>query len=145
MEPLLFLDANIFMYAAGKSHSYKNPCLHILKDVETRALAAAVDTEILQELLYRYTHIGLADKGIQLCNDILRYPLKILPVMEADMRLAIDLFDQHRNKGVKPRDSIHVAIMKNNGITKIISADKDFDNFGFLTRIDPQDYVSQTV
>lgn len=145
IESLLFLDANIFMYAAGKSHSYKNPCLHILKDVETQALASAVDTEILQELLYRYTHIGLADKGIQLCNDILRYPLKILPVMEADMRLAIDLFDQHRNKGVKPRDSIHAAIMKNNGITKIISADKDFDNFDFLTRIDPKDYVPQIV
>jgi len=145
MEPLLFLDANIFMYAAGKSHSYKNPCLHILKDVETQALASAVDTEILQELLYRYTHIGLADKGIQLCNDILRYPLKILPVMEADMRLEIDLFDEHQKKGVKPRDTIHAAIMKNNGITKIISADKDFDNFDFLARTDPKDYVPHTL
>lgn len=61
------------------------------------------------------------------------------------MRLAIDLFDRHRDKGVKPRDTIHAATMKNNSITKIISADKDFDNFDFLTRIDPQDYVPQIV
>jgi len=53
MESLLFLDANIFLYAAGKSHSYKNPCLHILKDVETQALASVVDTEILFDFLAR--------------------------------------------------------------------------------------------
>ncbi len=145
MESSVFLDANIFMYAAGKPHPHKNPCLHILKDVEIRTLVSAVNTEILQELLYRYRHIGIADKGIQLCKDILKYPLKILPVMEADMRLAIDLFDQHRKNGVKPRDAIHAATMKNNRIVQILSADRDFDNFDFLNRIDPKDYVSQTL
>lgn len=49
----VFIDANVFMYAAGKRHPYKNPCLHILKDVETKALSATVNTEIFQELLYR--------------------------------------------------------------------------------------------
>lgn len=58
MADPIFLDTNIFMYAAGKSHPYKNPCLHILKDVETKALSAIVNTEVFQELLYRYTHIG---------------------------------------------------------------------------------------
>jgi len=48
-----FLDVNVFMYASGKPHAYKNPCLHILKDVETEALSAAVNTEVFQELLYR--------------------------------------------------------------------------------------------
>jgi hypothetical protein len=144
MDNTIFLDVNVFMYAAGKPHTYKNPCLHILKDVETQALLAAVNTEIFQELLYRYSHIGVAEKGIQLCNDILNYPLVILPVTKADIHLAMDLFNQYKNTGVKPRDAIHAATLKNNGITQLISADKDFDNFDFLTRIDPKDYTPKS-
>ena len=64
MDGTIFLDANVFMYAAGKPHTYKNPCLHVLKDVETQALSAAVNTEIFQELLYRYSHIGVPEKGV---------------------------------------------------------------------------------
>ncbi len=137
----VFLDVNVFMYAAGKPHAYKNPCLHILKDVETQALPAVINTEVFQELLYRYSHIGMPEMGIQLCNDILGYPLIILPIAKADIRLAIDLFSQYKHTGVKPRDVIHAATLKNNAVTQLISADKDFDNFGFLTRIDPMDYT----
>jgi uncharacterized protein len=145
MSDTVFLDVNVFMYAAGKPHVYKNPCLHILKDVEQQALSVAVNTEIFQELLYRYSHIGIPEKGIQLCNDIMRYPLLILPITKADIQLAIELFDQIKNKGVKPRDTIHAATLKNNGINQLISADKDFDNFNFLSRIDPMNYTPKNI
>ncbi len=141
MQEPVFLDSNVFMYAAGKRHPYKNPCLHILKDIETQALIGVVNTEIFQELLYRYSHIGLTDKGIQLCNEILMYPLKILPVTESDIRLAIELVEEYEASGVTPRDAVHAAILKNNGIQELISADKDFDSFDFITRIDPKDYT----
>jgi predicted nucleic acid-binding protein len=144
MDGTIFLDVNVFMYAAGKPHAYKNPCLHILKDVETQALAAVVNTETFQELLYRYSHIGVAEKGVQLCNDILKYPITILPITKADIELAIELFEQHKDAGVKPRDAIHAATLKNNNLTQLISADKDFDSFDFLTRIDPKDYIPQS-
>ena len=143
MKETVFLDVNIFMYAAGKSHSYKNPCLHILKDIETQELIGAVNTEIFQELLYRYGHIGLIEKGIQLCKDIFKYPLTIFPITEGDIRLSIELIEQYKN--IKPRDAIHVATLKNNRIEKLISADKDFDNFDFITRIDPKDYTPETM
>ena len=138
---ITFLDVNIFMYAAGAPHPYKDPCVRILSDVETGALAAAINTEILQELLYRYSHIKLADKGVQLCRHTLKYPLTILPITEADIRLAVDLFDTHRVAGFGPRDSIHAATMQNNGISRLVSADKDFDHLGSVTRIDPLAYI----
>ncbi|MDZ7291942.1 MAG: type II toxin-antitoxin system VapC family toxin [candidate division KSB1 bacterium] len=142
MADTTFLDANIFMYAAGTPHPYKDPCVHILADVETGILSAVVNTEILQELLYRYSHIKLASKGIQPCRDILKYPVAILSVTDADIRLAIDLFESHHPTGLKPRDAIHAATMKNNGIIRIMSADTDFDNLDFVTRIDPLAYQS---
>ncbi len=106
MDKAIFLDSNVFMYAAGKPHAYKNACLHILKDVETQTLPAVVSTEIFQELLYRYSHIGVPGKGLQLCNNVLKYSLTILSVTEADIRLEIDLFEKYKNTGVKPRDAI---------------------------------------
>jgi predicted nucleic acid-binding protein len=144
MEEPVFLDTNIFIYAAGKPHRYKNPCLHILKDIETQKLMGVVNTEIFQELLYRYSHINLLEKGIQLCNDILEYPLNILSVNEVDIRTAIEIIKQYKDRNVKPRDAIHAAVLKNNKFKQIISADKDFDNFSFLTRIDPQEYTPKS-
>ena len=128
------------MYAAGAPHRYKAPCVRILSDVEIGILVAAINTEILQELLYRYSHIKLADKGIQLCRDILKYPLTILPIAENDIRLAIDLFHLHQAAGLKPRDAVHAATMQNSGITQLISADADFDLLGSVIRIDPLAY-----
>jgi len=124
------------MYAAGAPHPFKAPCVKILSDIETGVLVAAINTEILQELLYRYSHIKLADKGIQLCRDVLKYPLTVLPIAENDIRLAIDLFQTHQVTGLKPRDAIHAATMQNNGITRLISADADFDRLGSGIRID---------
>jgi len=137
---MAFLDANVFMYAAGSSHPYKAPCLSILSALETGLLSAVINTEILQELLYRYSHIGLTDKGIELCCRVLEYPLRVLPVAEADIRLALDLLTLYRTAGLRPRDAIHAATMQNNGISRIISADKDFDRLSRLERVDPSAY-----
>lgn len=136
---LIFIGVNVFMYAAGAPHPYKVPCVKILSDIETGALTAAINTEILQELLYRYSHIKLADKGIQPCRDILKYPLTILPIAEDDIRLAIDLFQAHHATSLKPRDAIHAATMQNKGITRLISADADFDRLSVI-RVDRLTY-----
>ena len=141
MGDVIFLDANVFMYAAGKPHTYKLPCVQILTDVEQGILQAAINTEILQELLYRYSHIQLTHKDIQLCRDILRYPLTVLPVTEADVQLALDLFEKYQTMGFRPRDAIHAATMQNNGINRLISADKDFDDLDFIARVDPVSYT----
>jgi predicted nucleic acid-binding protein len=84
MTEQVFLDANVFMYAAGAPHPYKAACVRILADVETGALPAAINVEVLQELLYRYSHLALMERGLQLCRDILKYPITILPVTETE-------------------------------------------------------------
>lgn len=137
-----FLDVNVFMYAAGRPHPYKQPGVRILADFEATLFPGVIDTEIIQEILYRYSHIGLPEQGVQLSRAILEYPLAVLPVTDADIRTAIGLFELHHTQGITPRDAIHAAVMRNNGIACVISADGDFDRFGFLTRIDPLVYPS---
>ncbi len=135
MTDVIFLDANVFMYAAGKAHPFKQPCQQILQAVEAEQLPAATNVEVLQELLYRYSHIQLLDKGIQLCRYILEYPLTILPVTPADMTFALGLLSQTQD--LPPRDAIHAATMQTNTITQILSADKHFDRIAGIQRLDP--------
>ena len=141
--PAIFLDTSIFMYAAGTAHLYKEPCVRILAEVETSSLTGAINTEIIQELLYRYSHIGLTDKGLQLSRDVLRYPLAVLPVTLADVSLAIDIYEAHCDQGMKPRDAIHAAVMQRNRITHILSTDKHFDALDTIVRVDPVAYLTE--
>jgi hypothetical protein len=141
--PVYFLDANIFMYAAGTAHIYKTPCVRILAEVEAGHLQAAINTEIAQEILYRYSHIGLADKGLQLCRDLLEYPLEIFSVTEADVRRAIELYEAHQAAGMMPRDAIHAATMHRHKVDRILSTDKHFDTLEAMKRYDPLDFVSK--
>ncbi|HID99989.1 MAG TPA: PIN domain-containing protein [Thiotrichaceae bacterium] len=136
-----FLDANIFMSAAGKPHSYKEPCIRILSRVEKGELTAVINTEIIQELLYRYSHIGLVDKGIQLSRQALNLPLTVLPITVADINLAIKLFEKHEAAGLTARDAIHAATLHQNGYSHILSTDKDFDLIDFVNRVDPLEFL----
>ena len=63
MSDPIFLDANIFMYAAGKEHIYKQPCVQILQGVESQQIVGVANVEVLQELLYRYHHIPATREG----------------------------------------------------------------------------------
>jgi predicted nucleic acid-binding protein len=80
--PVYFLDANIFMYAAGTAHIYKVPCTRILAEVETGRLRTAINTEIVQELLYRYSH---TDKHFDVLETVKRYdPLDFVSTLGRD-------------------------------------------------------------
>ena len=47
----------------------------------------------------------------------------------------------NRYPQMAPRDWLHLAVMLNNGITDIISADRHFDDIEGITRLDPREFV----
>lgn len=51
---IVFLDAHVVMYAAGSEHLYRTPSQNILQAVARGELTAAIDVEIIQEILHRY-------------------------------------------------------------------------------------------
>jgi predicted nucleic acid-binding protein len=57
---LILIDANIFMYAAGAGHHHKMPSADFLGRVALGEIDAAVDAEVLQEILH---HIGRSGVG----------------------------------------------------------------------------------
>jgi predicted nucleic acid-binding protein len=138
---LTFLDVNIPMYAAGQLHLYKDSCTQVMQAVADGQIAAAIDTEIIQEILYRYGALRRWEVATAMAADVLTLASVVYPISVEDIRLTVNLFASYAIKGVTARDLIHVAVMKTNSLTEIISVDNHFDLVEGITRIDPADYV----
>jgi len=131
----VFLDVNIFMYAAGRPHPYKEASQRILRQVAQGEADAVSDSEVLQELLYRYWHLRMLKQGLALVDHAVRLVPEILPVGKVDIVLATALLGEH--PGLQPRDAVHAAVMLNNGITRLYSYDHHFDVVAGLKRLEP--------
>jgi predicted nucleic acid-binding protein len=139
--PLVFLDVNIPMYAAGRAHAYKDPCVRVMKAIAEGRLEAAIDVEIVQEILHRYGAIGRRDVAIAMSSNLLDLASVVYPITSKEIRATISLFDRYAKQGILARDLIHVAVMLSNGLEQIVSVDSHFDEIEGVTRLDPLTYV----
>jgi hypothetical protein len=136
MPTPVFLDANIPMYAAGRDHPLKAPCIQVLRLAASNPAAVVSDSETLQELLHRYLAIGRWTPGRSVLLAFARLMEgRIEPVSAGDMRLAADLADSVA--GADARDLVHAAVMRRLSVTRIVSADRGFDRLPGVERLDP--------
>jgi len=142
-DECFFLDVNVPMYAAGKEHPYKAACVWLVTEIAEGRIAVAIDTEIVQEVLYRYGAIGRWQIGATMASDLLDIVPTVYPVTVSDARRSIELFKRYAEQGVKARDLIHIAVMLNHGLNQIISADAHFDRVEGIVRLDPQVMFSE--
>jgi predicted nucleic acid-binding protein len=137
----IFVDANIPIYAAGRSHALKEPCNEIIHIVARYPERFVSDAEVVQELLHRYMALNLYEQGrevIQRFANVLHD--RIEPLNVADVVSALTLAELVR--GLSARDLIHLAIMSRLGVDAIVSADRGFNNVPGVNRLDPGDLNS---
>lgn len=132
---MVFLDANVFLYAAGGEHRLRDPCRRILRKVEEGSLPANTGSEVVQELLFVLSRRGMVEQGILLARTVLALFPEVLPRTRADVTGACDLLERHPS--LTPRDAVHVATMRGHGIDTILSADTHFDVVDGIRRVDP--------
>ena len=132
-----YIDTNIMMYAAGKKSIYKEACLKVLDNISGYENEYYVNTEVFQEILYRYDNIGMRNFGIELTENMLELFNNILSIEEKDIYLSVSMMKKYEQ--LLSRDAIIVANMLNNGIREIISVDKDFDKVSEINRIKPEE------
>lgn len=129
------IDANIPMYASGKAHPLKQPCLSVQEAIARGEIKAVTDAEVLQEILHRYTALNERERAVEVCRLFLQVVPDVLPVTRSVMERAMEL--HIRFPQLQARDSLHAAVMLEYGIGHIISADKHFDGVAGITRLDP--------
>lgn len=123
----VFIDTCIPMYAAGGDHPLKESCIEILLTVAQGKLEAYTDTEVFQEILHRYFKLNRRPEGIKIFSLFLKIMHGyVLPVQHQDMLLVAKLATEVNFLHLSSRDLVHLAVMLNNGIQRIITADRGF-------------------
>ena len=121
------------MYLVGAPHPHKADAQRLLERLITDRQRLVTDAEVLQEVLRRYFAIGRRD-AIQPTFDAL------LGVV--DQVLAVDGMVAQRAKQIalgyrrlSARHALHLSVMDQNGIERILSFDSGFDAFPRITRL----------
>lgn len=139
MSEPIFIDVNVVTYAVGAEHPHRRPCQAALGRIVNNKLPAVVSSEIHQEILHRYLSLGLPDKARQISIKLETLIPTALPVTMANVRRAGKLSERYPS--LKARNLIHVAVMLENGISRILSTDTQFDQVSEVERVDPQDFA----
>lgn len=121
------------MYLVGAPHPHKANAQRLLEKLITDRQRLVTDAEVLQEILRRYVAIDRRD-AIQPAFDAL------LGVV--DQVFMVDGTVVQRAKqivlGYRPlsaRDAVHLSVMEQNGIDRILSFDSGFDGFPGIVRL----------
>ena len=137
-----FIDSTVFMYAQGKDSPYRDPSIAFLRNIGSCKFRCTTSTEVLQEMVYRYTSIGMRDLALKMTEDILNLQhLDIFAINKIEIQIAIKMM--HVHKHLNSRDAIHIAVMKNQGIKHIITEDKHFKGVEGIIKIsllEPEKY-----
>ena len=124
------------MYAAGKEHPHRDPALRFLAQVQKGKVEACTSTEVLQEVLYRYSAIGRLDLAGTVYDLFVEICPVVFSITLADTDLARSLL--LGVKGISARDAVHAAVMKNHDVERIATFDAGFDGVPGIRRIEPR-------
>jgi uncharacterized protein len=132
---LFLIDANIFMYAAGAEHPHKAPSVGLLRRIGLGEIPAAVDAEVLQEILHRYRAIRRWDEGRTVYALARRIVPLVVAITDRVVDRARDLLDGDARLGA--RDALHAAVVLDHGMEGVCSYDRDLDRIIGLRRLEP--------
>ena len=132
----VYLDTNVFVYAVGGESPHRESCRDILRAVAQRRLVGETSAYTMQELVRQRQRRGDEDatdrarEAAALCSDL--HPLD-WEIASTAMRLV----DRHPRLGIA--DALHVSTAMTNGLSLVVSADRDLDDVPGIERVDPLD------
>jgi predicted nucleic acid-binding protein len=132
---VILVDSNIFMYASGGEHPHRTPSVAFLNRIAEREVRAAIDAEVLQEILYRYISLGRWAEGRKVFDNARILFSDVLPVTAGVMDVARRLADEYPGFGA--RDAVHAAAVEVYQLSGICSFDRHFDRIHGLRRVEP--------
>lgn len=131
----VFVDTNIPLYASGVEAPLRDASVAIINGIARGRWLAAIDVEVLQEIMHFAYRRGQLGRGLTVCTHLVAVVGTVYPYEHEDALAMMDLMQ--RVPGLNARDAIHAAIMLRRGITHIITADRDFARVPGVTALDP--------
>lgn len=130
---MIFVDSNIPMYLVGAMHPHKRDAQRILERCVSDQERLVTDAEVLQEILHRYAALDRRDAIQPAFDALLGLVDEVFPVnLEAVSRARTVLLG---HTTLSARDAIHLAVMEQQGVSRILTFDTGFDGFPGITRV----------
>jgi hypothetical protein len=130
---VIFIDSNVPMYLIGAPHPHKVSVQRRLEQLVSERARLLTSAEVLQEILHRYVAIDRRD-AIQAAFDALLGVVdEVLAIGQGALERAKTILMGHPT--LSARDALHVAVMQQHGIERILSYDADFDGVPGITRL----------
>lgn len=137
----MYIDANIFIYAAIDKDTLGNNCRTIIKAINQQKISCASSYLVIDEVLWiLQKHIGRND-ALTIIKAMLSIPIRWIEVNNTVIITMITLFEK---TNLDPRDAIHLASMKELGLSTIISEDTDFDHIKTVKRINASQLLKES-
>src|SRR5213592_4550949 len=122
---MVFVDSNIPMYVAGRDHPLREPSRRFLARARAGAIDVCTSTEVLQEILYRYSALNRLDLAASVYDLFVQLCPTVFPITLADTDRAKTLLTTVR--GLSARDAVHIAVMLNHEVTEVATFDAGFE------------------
>ena len=130
---MVFIDSNIPMYVAGRDHPLRDPARRFLQRARSGEIDICTSTEVLQEVLYRYSSLKRLDLAASVYDLFVQLCPTVLPVTLADTDRAKVLLAS--SQGISVRDAVHAAVMLNQDVREIATFDEGFDRIDGVERV----------
>ena len=126
---LILVDTNILIYANGANHPAKDASVAFLTRVASGDTDAAIDAEVLREMLHRYSAMKRWADGPR----VFGLARQLFPQVIA---ITGEVLDEAR-KMLAARDAVHAAVVVVYKLEGICSLDTDFDGIPGCRRSSP--------
>jgi uncharacterized protein len=130
---VILIDSNIPMYLIGSSGPLKVDAQRWLEKLVSQRQRLVTDAEVFQEILHRYVSTNRRHDIQPAFDALLDSVDEVLPVDQAVIERAKQIVLAYRR--LSARDAVHLAVMEQHSITKILSFDTGFDTFPGIARI----------
>ena len=133
---MIFVDANVFMYAVGRSHPLQPHAQAFFADSLRNHTLLFTSAEVIQELMHVYLRANRThtlDSALELVE---RAGVQIWPLEAADLTLARQLHDRHPT--LSARGLCHLASCRRRGVNEIMTFDQTLAAAGVKLTAQPE-------
>ena len=130
---MILIDSNSPMYLVGTPGPLKTDAQRLLEKLVSQRERLITDAEVLQEILHRYVAINRRHDIQPAFDALLNVVDEVLPVDGAVAERAKQIVLGYLR--LSARDAVHLAVMEQHGIDRILTFDAGFEGFPGSTRL----------
>ncbi len=130
---MILIDSNIPMYLIGSPGPLKTDAQRLLERLISERQRLVTDAEVLQEILHRYAAINRRHDIQPAFDALLNAVDEVFAVELGVIERAKQIVFGYRH--LSARDAIHLAVMEQHGVDRILTFDSGFDGFPGITRL----------